>query len=92
CASPTVTAVFAPEGIGADEIRKILRTEYGVIFAGGQGALKGKIFRIAHMGFAGMADVIVAAGALEMALARMGLKIELGAGVRKAQEVFLGRA
>jgi aspartate aminotransferase-like enzyme len=92
CASPTVTAVFAPEGIGADEIRKILRTEYGVIFAGGQGALKGKIFRIAHMGFAGMADVIVAAGALEMALARMGLEIELGAGVRKAQEVFLGRA
>lgn len=92
CASPTVTAVFAPEGIGADEIRKILRTEYGVIFAGGQGALKGKIFRIAHMGFAGMADVIVAAGALEMALARMGFEIELGAGVRKAQEVFLGRA
>ncbi|MGQ9825513.1 MAG: pyridoxal-phosphate-dependent aminotransferase family protein [Desulfotomaculales bacterium] len=92
CASPTVTAVFAPEGVGADEIRKILRTEYGVIFAGGQGDLKGKIFRIAHMGFAGMADVIVAAGALEMALARMGLEIKLGAGVRKAQEVFLGRA
>jgi len=88
-ASPTVTAVYAPGGTGADELRKILKNEYGVTFAGGQGILKGKIFRIAHMGFAGKLDILIAVGALEMALAKAGCPVELGAGVRKAQETFL---
>ncbi len=92
CASPTVTAVYAPEKIEADDLRKILRKEYGVIFAGGQGILKGKIFRIAHMGFAGKMDVMIAIGALEMALARAGYSVELGAGVRRAQEIFLEKS
>lgn len=92
CASPTVTAVYAPAKIGADDLRKILRSEYGVTFAGGQGILKGKIFRIAHMGFAGQMDVLIAVGALEMALARAGYPVELGAGVRQAQEIFLGKS
>jgi len=92
CASPTVTAAYAPEKIGADDLRKILRNEYGVTFAGGQGILKGKIFRIAHMGFAGKMDVLIAIGALEMALAKAGYPVELGAGVRRAQEIFLGKS
>ncbi|MEW5899308.1 MAG: alanine--glyoxylate aminotransferase family protein, partial [Bacillota bacterium] len=92
CASPTVTAVYAPEKIGADDLRKILRNEYGVTFAGGQGILKGKIFRIAHMGFAGKMDVLIAIGALEMALAKAGYSVELGAGVRRAQEIFLEKS
>jgi len=91
CASPTVTAVYSPEGIGADDIRKILKEELGVTFAGGQGILKGKIFRIAHMGFADRMDVIIAVAALEMALVRAGFPVELGKGVRAAQEVLLGR-
>ncbi|HHW42985.1 MAG TPA: alanine--glyoxylate aminotransferase family protein [Desulfotomaculum sp.] len=91
CASPTVTAVRSPEGLGADDIRKVLKEELGITFAGGQGILKGKIFRIAHMGFAGRMDVILGIGGLEMALARLGYPVELGAGVRAAQEVFLGR-
>ncbi len=92
CASPTVTAVYAPAGVEADALRKVLKSEYGVIFAGGQGHLKGKIFRIAHMGFVGKMDVIIAVGALEMALAQLGCPVELGAGVCKAQEVFLKKA
>lgn len=89
CASSTVTAIYSPPDIAADDIRKILRTEYGVTFAGGQGVLKGKIFRIAHMGYADKMDVMIAISALEMTLAKLGYKLELGSGVRAAQEVFL---
>ncbi|NHM26712.1 alanine--glyoxylate aminotransferase family protein [Desulfofundulus sp. TPOSR] len=91
CASPTVTAVQSPEGIAADDLRKVLKEEFGITFAGGQGILKGKIFRIAHMGYAGKMDVLIAISGLEMALARLGYPVELGKGVRAAQEVFLGR-
>lgn len=90
-ASPVITSVYAPEGIGADDIRKVLKQEYGIIFAGGQAKLKNKIFRIAHMGFADKMDVLLAISGLEMALARVGYPVQLGAGVKAAQEVFLGR-
>lgn len=88
-ASPVVTSVYAPEGIGADDIRKVLTKEFGITFAGGQAQLKNKIFRIAHMGFAGKMDVLIAISGLEMALARVGYPVELGAGVRAAQQVLL---
>lgn len=90
-ASHVITAVKSPEGIGADDIRKVLKNDFGVTFAGGQGIVKGKIFRIAHMGFADMMDVIIAIGALEMALNKVGYPVELGKGVKAAQEVLLGR-
>lgn len=90
-ASPVITAVKSPEGVNGDDIRKVLKKEFGVTFAGGQGILAGKIFRIAHMGFADRMDVIIAVSALEMALARIGQPVELGSGVRAAQKVFLGR-
>ncbi len=89
CASPVVTSVWAPEGIGADDIRKVLRKEYGITFAGGQAQLKNKILRIAHMGYADKMDAIIAVAGLEMALARMGCPVELGAGVKAAQQVLL---
>lgn len=91
CASPVVTSVYAPEGIGADDIRKVLKKEYGITFAGGQAKLKNKIFRIAHMGFADKMDVLLAIAGLEMALAKVGYPVRLGEGVKAAQEVFLGR-
>lgn len=91
-ASPTVTAIKAPENMEIDNgLRKVLREEYGVTVAGGQGILKGKIFRIAHMGFADKMDIIIALGALEMALVRMGYSVEPGAGVGAAQKIFLER-
>ncbi len=90
-ASPVITAIESPEGIDGDRIRKVLKNEFGVTFAGGQGILKGKIFRIAHMGFADKMDVIIAISALEMALARIGYPMELGSGVRAAQQVLLER-
>jgi aspartate aminotransferase-like enzyme len=92
CASNALTAVWSPEGIGADEIRKVVKNHYGVSFAGGQGILKGRAFRIAHMGFCDKTDILIAVGALEMALSQVGYPVQLGTGVRAAQEVFLGRA
>ncbi|MCL6638590.1 MAG: alanine--glyoxylate aminotransferase family protein, partial [Firmicutes bacterium] len=58
CASNAVTGVWAPDGIGADDLRKVAKNEFGVTFAGGQGIMKGKIFRIAHMGFSDKMDVL----------------------------------
>lgn len=89
CASNALTAICSPEGIGADDIRGVLKKQYGITFAGGQDRLKGNIFRIAHMGFADKMDVLIAVSALEMALAKMNYPVNLGAGVKAAQEVFL---
>ena len=89
CASNALTAIYSPEGVGADDIRGVLKKQYGITFAGGQDRLKGHIFRIAHMGFADKMDIIIAISALEMALAKMNYPINLGTGVRAAQEVFL---
>lgn len=91
CASKVLTAVWGPENVGADELRKIIKKNYGVTFAGGQGPIKGKAFRIAHMGFCDKMDVMIAVSALEMGLAQAGCPVELGTGVKAAQEVFLGR-
>lgn len=91
CASNALTGVWGPEGFGADDLRKIIKNKYGVTFAGGQGVVKGKGFRIAHMGFCDKMDVIIAISALEMGLAQAGYPVQLGAGIKAAQEVLLGR-
>lgn len=88
-ASPVVTAVKAPEGMNADDLRKVLLERYNVLVAGGQAQLKGKIFRISHMGYADRLDVLTVLAALEMALSAKGYGLTLGSGVRAAQEVFL---
>lgn len=88
--SNTVTAIDAPAGIDGQLIYKTLRETFGVTAAGGQGQAKGKIFRIAHLGYAGMFDVVTAVSAVEMTLARLGYKLKLGSGVGVAQEILMG--
>jgi aspartate aminotransferase-like enzyme len=51
CASHTLTAVEVPEGMEAAELIDDLRLQYGIVIAGGQGPLAGRILRIAHMGY-----------------------------------------
>jgi aspartate aminotransferase-like enzyme len=63
--------------------------EYGISIAGGQGALKGKIIRFAHMGYIGKADLLVGFACLEMTLSKLGYKVTKGAGVAAAEEVLL---
>lgn len=87
--SNALTAVRIPEGIGANEIKSRFFEEYGITVAGGQDQAKGKIIRIAHLGYYGRLDVIMVISALEMLLKEMGHQFELGAGVKAAEEVFI---
>ncbi|MEA3560356.1 MAG: alanine--glyoxylate aminotransferase family protein [Candidatus Omnitrophota bacterium] len=84
----TVTAVKVPEGIDGLQLVKIIREKYGVTIAGGQGKLKGKIIRIAHLGYMAEFDLIIGISALEMALAELGYKVKLGSGLAAAEEIF----
>ena len=84
--SPAVTAICAPEGIDGQAIYKTLWKKYGVTGAGGQDQLKGKIFRIATLGYAEQYDVITAIAALEFTLRDLGYKFEIGKGVAKAMD------
>jgi aspartate aminotransferase-like enzyme len=86
------TAVCAPEGMDSGAIIKDLRNRFGAIVANGQGSMKGKIFRLAHLGYYDMADLFAIVAALEIVLLKAGHKIELGAGVRAAEEAYLKRA
>lgn len=79
-----VTAVKVPEGIDGVKLVKHLRSAYGVTFAGGQEKLKGKIVRVAHLGWMDGLDVVTAAAALEMGLRDMGYPVEMGRGVAAA--------
>ncbi len=86
----TVTTVAVPAGLDGVKIVKDMREEMGVTIAGGQGEeMKGKVFRIAHLGYAVEFDVVTAISAVEMALKRQGFHFTPGAGVKAAQEVLL---
>lgn len=87
--SPAVTGLFLPQGIDADRVLEYLRDRMNVVFAEGQDQLKGKVIRIAHVGFMGAFDVITAISALEMALRKFGAEIPFGRGVAAAQEVLM---
>jgi aspartate aminotransferase-like enzyme len=87
--SPAATGVFLPEGVNGSPFLKYMRDRMGVDIAGGQDHLKGKIIRISHIGYAGPFDVITAISTIEMALSRFGHTLELGRGVRAAEEVLM---
>jgi aspartate aminotransferase-like enzyme len=83
-----VTVALLPEDIDGAKVPKLMRDRYGVTIAGGQGHLKGKIARIAHCGYYGALDIVIALTALEMALRDLGYETEPGAGAGAAQQVF----
>ena len=79
--SDTVTGCWYPDGVG-DDIRGMLRDEYGVVIAGAQEHIKGKVFRIGHMGIITFPELAGGISALESALRKKGYKdFEPGAGV-----------
>ena len=89
--SDALTTVCAPEGVDGQAVYKNLRVQYGITAAGGQDHLKGKIFRLSHMGYADRFDVITAVAATEMVLKGLGHSIKLGSGVAKAQEILMAK-
>lgn len=90
--SDALTTVTAPEGVDGQQIYKNLRVQYGITAAGGQDHLKGKVFRISHMGYADRFDVITALAATEMVVKGLGYPITLGSGVGRAQELLMPKA
>jgi aspartate aminotransferase-like enzyme len=86
--SAVVTAVRAPDGIDSDELVLLLRDRHGVTLAPGQGELKGKIFRIGHIGYYDLFDITTALAAVELALVELGAEVERGVAVTRALEAF----
>jgi len=84
CGSPAITAV-QPENIDAESIRKTIKNDFDILLAGGQDHLKGKIFRIGHLGFVNDRDILSVISALESTLNKMGkIKAPVGQGLAKA--------
>lgn len=87
-ASPAVTAV-APVSVEAEKIRAIMKKRFDIALAGGQDHLKGKIFRIGHLGFVSDRDILTAIGSLEATLRELGDEsLAHGAGTAAAARVF----
>jgi aspartate aminotransferase-like enzyme len=86
-----LTALYPPAGLESPAIVKGLKSEFAATVAGGQGALKGKIFRVAHLGYYDAIDTLGVLAALEVVLRRLGHAFVAGAGVAAAQTAYLAR-
>jgi aspartate aminotransferase-like enzyme len=87
-ASPAITSV-APVGVEAEQIRSVMRKQFDIALAGGQDHLKGKIFRVGHLGFVSDRDILTALGALEATLQSLNYDFTPGAGVAAAAKVLI---
>jgi aspartate aminotransferase-like enzyme len=86
--SAVVTAIRAPDGVDATRVVATLRERFGITIANGQGELKGKIFRIGHIGWFDVFDITTALAAVELVLADSGAEIERGVAVTRALEAW----
>jgi aspartate aminotransferase-like enzyme len=93
-ARPTdgLTVVKVPAGIDGVALLGKLEKQYGIKLAGGQDHLKGKIFRVAHMGYIDQFDILAALSGVELVLREMGYEVQPGQGVAAAQRVLAERA
>ena len=87
--SNALTAVKTPEGIQGGKLKNLFFEKFGITVAGGQDQAKGKIIRIAHLGYYERLDMVMVISALEMLLKDMGYKFELGTGVKAAEEILM---
>jgi aspartate aminotransferase-like enzyme len=88
-ASAAITAVI-PGGVDAEQIRNTMKKKFDIALAGGQDHLKGKIFRIGHLGFVSERDIITAIGALEATLVELGYQdFTPGAGIAAAAKALV---
>jgi aspartate aminotransferase-like enzyme len=86
--SAVVTAVRAPSGIDSGDVIRGVRERFGITIANGQGELKGKIFRLGHIGWFDVFDITTQIGAVELVLADLGADVERGVAVTAALEAF----
>jgi len=90
--SDALTAICPPEGVDSGTIIREFKKNFGSIVANGQGELKGKLFRIAHLGYYDFTDTLAIIACLEIILRKLNVAVELGSGVKAAQEVYLKRS
>jgi aspartate aminotransferase-like enzyme len=86
--SAVVTAVRAPAGIDGTDVVRGLRDRFGITIANGQAELKGKIFRLGHIGWFDVFDITTQIAAVELVLADLGAEVERGVAVTAALEAF----
>ena len=86
-----LTVITVPSSIDGSATLKKLEKQYGYKLADGQDTLKGKIWRLSHMGYTDAFDVIGALAALELVLLESGFKLEAGAGVAAFQKAYAGK-
>ena len=86
--SSVVTVGRVPDGVDGTELLRHLRDRHGVTLAPGQGGLKGKIFRIGHIGWFDVFDIAAALAAVELSLTELGADIERGVAVTRAFEAY----
>jgi aspartate aminotransferase-like enzyme len=85
----SATAVLVPEGKDSSDVVKELKARFRLVVANGQGTMKGRIFRVAHLGYFDALDTIAFLGAIEhIAKDVLGLPVVYGQAVAAAQEVF----
>lgn len=87
--SNAVTALKIPGGIDGEKLKDLFFERFGITVAEGQDRAKGKIIRIAHLGYYDKLDMVMVISALEMLLKEMGHAFELGTGVKAAEEVLM---
>ncbi|MHA6481906.1 pyridoxal-phosphate-dependent aminotransferase family protein [Paenibacillus sp. strain BS8-2] len=89
CKMPVVACIEIPEGIDGESVRSMLLSEFGIEIASSFGALKGRIWRIGTMGYsASKRNVLLTLGALEAVLLRHGAKVDTGAALQAAMDVY----
>jgi aspartate aminotransferase-like enzyme len=87
--SNAVTAVKIPEGVDGERLKDLFFEKFGITVAEGQDRAKGKIIRIAHLGYYERLDMVMVISALEMLLKEMGYAFELGIGLKAAEEILM---
>src|SRR5437870_12242839 len=87
--SPALTALMAPKAVDREQLVAAYPQSHNITIAGGQGEMKGKLFRLGHMGYAAEFDTIAALSALEQVLAELGVPVDFGASVAAAQKIFV---
>ena len=89
--SDALTAICAPERIDSSSVIRRLKKNFGITVANGQGSMRGEIFRVAHLGYTDFLDTLAFIACLEMVLKQLRVPVDLGSGVRAAQQVYLDR-
>ena len=88
CPAAAVTAIVVPASIDSSALVKDFRESFGAVVANGQGEMKGKLIRVAHLGYYDYLDTVACAAGLEQVLSRAGANIVFGTAVKAVQEAY----